>query len=106
MNELCITIAIRQIKCQNSISVTTDNVYTNVEQNSRILLSFGYSLEIVSLNSNSVTINIINDALIEPVSFNIPFNTYKSFDLPLYNGNYIILIGINTYSCPCPNVSR
>ncbi len=104
INEQCITLAIRQFKCQNSISITIDNVYTNIEENSTILLSFGYALEIISFNSNSVTINIFNDVLLERVSFNIPYNSYKYFDLPLFNGTYTVLIGINRNidSCPCP----
>ena len=108
INPLCITIAIRQFKCQNSISITLDNVYTNIEENSTILLSFGYVLEIISFNTNSVTINIYNNVLLDRVSFNIPYNSYKYFDLPLYNGTYTILIGINrdTTSCPCPNIAR
>ena len=106
MNDLCLNLAIRQNKCQNSISVTTDNVYTNIKENSRIILSFGYVLEIISFNTNSVTIHIYNPVLLNTVSFNIPFNTFKSFDLPLYNGNYIILIGIDRDPCPCPNISR
>lgn len=105
-NEICITIAIRQVKCQNSISLTLDNVYTNVEPNTRILLSFGYILEIISINSNNITVSISNEALLEPVSFNIPFNAYRSFDLPLYNGNYILCIGTSSTLCQCPNVVR
>ena len=42
MDSLCYDLAIRQIKCQNGISVTTDNIYTNIENNSQILLSYGY----------------------------------------------------------------
>ena len=105
-NELCITLALRQLKCQNSISLTLDNVYTNIESNTRIVLSYGYILEIISINSNSVTISLLNEGLLEPTNFNIPFNSCRSFDLPVYNGNYIVCIGFSTTLCQCPNVVR
>lgn len=106
MNSLCYDIAIRQRKCQNGISVTTDNVYTNIEDNSQIILSYGYVLNILSKNTNSVTISLYNFHLLDTVKFNIPNDTYKTFDLPLYNGTFVILIGVIKNTCKCPNLSR
>ena len=37
----------------NGISVTIDNVFTNVNENAQINLSFGYILTILSKNKNS-----------------------------------------------------
>lgn len=106
MDSLCYDLAIRQIKCQNGISVTSDNVYTNVEDNSQILLSYGYVLNIISKNSNSVTISLYNFELLDTVKFNIPNDTYKTFDLPLYNGTFVVLIGVVRNTCPCPRLLR
>ena len=64
MNELCYNLAIRQRRCQNSISLVTDNVYTNIEDKATLLLTFGYTLTIVSKNSNSVTISLYNPDLL------------------------------------------
>lgn len=106
MENLCYDLAVRQIKCQNGISVTTDNVFTNIENNAKLLLSFGYVLNIISKNSNSVTISLSNFELLEAVKFNIPNDTFKSFDLPLYNGTYVVLIGVIRKTCPCPRLLR
>ena len=40
------------------------------------------------------------------IEFNIPNDTYKSFDLPLFNGTYILLIGSVKNTCPCPRLLR
>ena len=106
MENFCYNLAIRQRKCQNGISLTTDNVYTNIEENAQIQLAFGYTLTIISKNSNSVTIGIENFDLLERVKFNIPIDNFKYFDLPMYNGTYIVLIGVSRNDCPCPNLSR
>lgn len=104
MDRFCYDIAIRQKKCQNGISVTVDNVCTNIKDNAQINLYFGYILTILSKNKNSVTIQISNFALLEPVKFNIPKDTFKTFDLPLFNGTYILLIGAVKNNCPCPDI--
>ena len=106
MDSLCYDLAIRQIKCQNGISVTTDNIYTNIEDNSQILLSYGYVLNIISKNTNNVTISISHFELLDAVKFNIPNDTFKTFDLPLYNGSFIVLIGVVRNTCPCPRLLR
>ena len=106
MENLCYDLAIRQIKCQNGISVTTDNIYTNVENQSQILLSYGYVLNVLSKNTNSITISLYNFELLDTVKFNIPNDTYKTFDLPLYNGTYVLLIGSVKNTCPCPRLLR
>ena len=36
MENFCYDLAIRQRRCQNNISLTTDNVYTNIEENAQI----------------------------------------------------------------------
>ena len=108
MDNICYDLALRQRKCQNNISVTSDNVYTNIANNFQILLSFGYVINIISKNNTSVTIEIVNFDLLEPVRFNIPTDTFRTFDLPMYNGTYIVLIGVmrNDNNCPCPYLIR
>lgn len=106
MENFCYDLAIRQRKCQNGISLTTDNIYTNIEVDTQINLSYGYNLNIISKNQNSVTIELSNTPLLRPIKFNIPAQSYKSFDLPLYNGTYIILIGISPTNCACATLAR
>lgn len=106
MEIFCYDVAIRQKKCQNGISVTTDNVFTNVNDNAQITLAYGYVLTIISKNRNSVTVEISNFALLEPVKFNIPNDTFKTFDLPVYNGTLILLLGVVQNNCPCPDIIR
>ena len=104
MNDLCYNIAIRQRKCQNGISLVTDNVFTNVEDNAEIILSFGYTLTVVSKNSNSVTIRLHNPDLLSDIRFNIPNDTFKTFDLPMYNGTYVLQVGVQRFNCVCPSI--
>jgi hypothetical protein len=106
MDSLCYDLAVRQIKCQNGIAVTTDKVYTNVENNSQIILSYGYILTIISKNTTSLTISLYNFELLETVKFNIPSDTYRTFDLPLYNGSFVLLIGAVKTTCTCPRLLR
>lgn len=105
MNEICYNLALRQRRCQNGISLVTDNVYTNIEDNAQLLLSFGYTLTVISKNSNSVTISLYNPDLLTEIKFNIPNDTYKTFDLPMYNGTFILQVGVQKFNCVCPNVS-
>lgn len=105
MNELCYNLALRQRRCQNSISIVTDNVYTNIEDNATLLLSFGYTLTIISKNANSVTIELFNPDLLSKIRFNIPNDTFKTFDLPMYNGTFILQVGVERFDCACPCIS-
>lgn len=106
MDSLCYDLAVRQIKCQNVIAVTTDNIYTNVEINSQILLSYGYVLTVTSKSSSGITISLYNFELLNTVKFNIPYDTYKTFDLPLYNGTFVVLVGTVKNTCQCPRLVR
>ena len=56
MNNFCYTLSVRQRKCQNGISNITDNVYTNISNNSVVQLGFGYTLTFISSNSSTATI--------------------------------------------------
>lgn len=106
MNDLCVDLAIRQRKCQNGISLNTDNIYTNIEDNANLILSYGYILNVVSKNTNGVTISLFNDNLLSTIKFNIPYDTYKTFDLPLYNGTFILLVGAVKNMCTCATILR
>lgn len=106
MEDFCYDLAIRQRKCQNGVSVTSDNVFTNIEDDTQYIISFGYTISIISKNRNSVTVEIANPDLLESVKFNIPNDTFKTFDLPLYNGTFILLIGVIRKACPCPTLLR
>lgn len=99
MNNFCYTLAIRQIKCQNSIATTTDNVYTNVTIGSVISLGFGYSVTLISANSNNITIQISNSGFIPNILFNIPSGSYKIFDLPVESGTLRVYIGATAIDC-------
>lgn len=104
MDTLCYDLAIRQRRCQNGISVTTDNVYTDIKNGAKVILSYGYTLTIISKNSNSVTVELNNSELLNNIKFNIQEGTYKTFDLPMFNGSFILLIGVVKKDCKCPNI--
>lgn len=106
MDEFCYDLAIRQKKCQNGVSITSDNIFTNIQDDTQYSVSFGYVINIVSRNRNSVTIQLSNPDLLENVKFNIPNDSFKSFDLPLYNGTFILLIGVIRKACQCPTLVR
>ncbi len=100
--DFCYDLALRQRKCQNGISLDVDNVFTNIENNEEIILSFGYVLKVISKNNDDVTIELNNFSLLNPVRFKIPNGTCKTFDLPIYNGNFILIIGVVQRTCNCP----
>lgn len=99
MNNFCYTLAIRQRRCQNSISSELDNVYTNVNTSSVINLSFGYTLTVIAKNQNSISIQISNQNFMPNTIFNIPSGSYKIFDLPVENGTLRIFIGATGIDC-------
>lgn len=99
MNGFCYTLAIRQIKCQNSIANTTDNVYTNITTGSVVPLGFGYSLTFVSATATTGTIEISNSSFIPNILFNIPSGSYKIFDLPVDSGTLRVSVGLSAINC-------
>lgn len=99
MNQVCYTLTVKQVKCQNGISRTIDNVYTNISPNAIIPLSFGYSIKIISTNVNSITIQLSNPDQIPNLIFNIPSGSFKTFDLPTEGGNLRVYIGAVVISC-------
>lgn len=99
MNNFCYTLAIRQRKCQNSISGELDNIYTNVNTSSKITLSFGYVLTVIAKNQNSISVQISNPNFMPNTIFHIPSGSYKVFDLPVENGTYRVFIGATGIDC-------
>ena len=99
MNNFCYTLAVRQRKCQNGISNVTDNVYTNITNNSVIPLGFGYTLTFISSNSSTATIQLSNPDFIPNILFNIPSGRYKIFYLPVESGTVRIQVGVTAIDC-------
>lgn len=99
MNNYCYTLAVRVLKCQNGISNTTDNVYTNITNNSVVQLGFGYTLTFIASNSNNATIKLSNSNFIPNILFNIPSGSYKIFDLPVESGTVRIYVGVTAIDC-------
>ncbi|MEG2348320.1 MAG: hypothetical protein RSB67_01555 [Clostridia bacterium] len=99
MNQVCYTLAIRQMRCQNSIKKTVDNVYTNIVPNTIITLSFGYFVKLISTNSTNITIQLSNSSQIPNLVFNIPAGSYKIFDLPTESGTLRVYIGATAIDC-------
>lgn len=100
MENCCYTIAIRQLRCENGIPRQIDNVYTNVTVNTVFPLSFGYTATLVGISDNYITITLSNPNFIPDITFNIPRDSYKIFNLPKENGTISIYIG--AASAPCP----
>lgn len=99
MNNFCYTLAVRQKKCQNGISNITDNIYTNISNNSVVQLGFGYTLTFISSNSSTATIQLSNSDFIPNILFNIPSGSYKIFDLPVDSGAVRIYVGVTAIDC-------
>lgn len=99
MNNICYTLAVRQRRCQNGISRSTDNVYTNISNGTEIALNFGYTLTYISSSSSHATIQISNSSQIPSLIFNIPNNSFKIFDLPVQSGNLRVYIGATGICC-------
>ncbi len=104
----CYTLAIRQISCQNSISRCIDNVYTNIFIGSSISLDFGYKITITNTTCCGVNIKLTNCNFIPDLTFNIPNDSYKIFDLPQESGTFKVFIGAKKTCCPatCANCNN
>jgi hypothetical protein len=99
MNETCYTLAVRQRTCQNGISRRIENVYTNVNNNTVIPLSFGYLITVVTRNFRNITIQLSNPSYIPNTIFNIPNGGSKTFDLPKENGTIRVFVGATGINC-------
>lgn len=99
MNTYCYTLAIRQRTCENGISRSNDNVYTNITPNSVIPLNFGYNITFLSGTSTYASIQISNSNQIPNLIFNISSGNYKIFDLPVQNGTLRVYIGVSSIIC-------
>lgn len=92
-------IIVNQRACQNGISCTTNNVFTNITNDNTICLNFGYIITIISVNGNCACIRLSNSEQIPNLNFNINTNICKVFDLPVQNGNLRVRIKIIPYRC-------
>ena len=99
MQNCCYTLAIRQITCQNGVSRTVNNVYTNISIGTVISLNFGYSITIVSISNSGISIQLSNPDFIPNLIFNIPCNSYKIFDVPKESGTLRIYVGVKQVCC-------
>lgn len=99
-NSCCYTLVIRQVTCQNGVRREINNVYTNVEDNTTIPLSFGYSLTVLSRTTSHVVVRLQNPNYIPSLIFTIPVDSYKEFNVPKESGTLIIFIGVKRATCP------
>lgn len=100
MNNLCChTLNIRQLTCENGISRTLENDYTNLTSGTEIPLNFGYILKYLGSSASNAVISIHNPLSLSPLTFNIPNGSYRVFDLPCECGTYRVLL--NATPSPC-----
>lgn len=99
-NSCCYDLIIRQITCQNGIRRVINNVYSNIEDNTTIQLSFGYTLTVVSRTQAHVTVRLQNPNYIPTMLFSIPNNSFKEFNVPKESGTLIIFVGVRATKCP------
>lgn len=102
MNEnCCYNLTVDQSMCQNGISRSFTNTYTNVTTGKIIPLEFGYTMQFISGNNTNTTIRLQNEIFLPQTTFNIPVNSYRVFDLPCECGTYRLAVRTRIVPCAC-----
>lgn len=96
----CFALAIRQRSCQNGISRNIDNIYTNITIGTTIPLEFGYKITVTNISCCNISIKLSNPDFIPDLIFNIPNDSFKSFDLPQQACLLQVCVGAKQISCP------
>lgn len=99
-NNCCYTLVIRQITCQNGVRRVINNAYTNIENDTVIQLSFGYTLTVVSRTTTHISVKLENPNYIPALIFSIPADSYKQLNVPKESGTLIIFVGVKRATCP------
>lgn len=99
MDNICFIVSIRQRICQSGVPINIDNTYTNVSNNTSILLSNGYTLIISRASNNTIRLTFSNPSFDLRFFFDVDNNTTNFFDLPIDGGTFRIAIFATLRCC-------
>ena len=92
MDNICFIISTRQRICQSGVPINIDNTYTNVANNTAILLSNGYTLTVSRASNNLIRLTFSNPTFDLLFFFDVENGTTNIFDLPIDGGTFRIAI--------------
>ena len=102
MDNVCFIITIRQRVCQSGVPVFTNNTYTNLPNNTQIILSNGYILTIYKISNSKIRLSFVNSSFNLSFSFDVDDGGTFAFDLPIEGGTYRIIV-FALSNCCCTN---
>lgn len=92
MDNICFFVTIRQRICQSGIPITSNNTYTNISNNTQIILNNGYILTIYRISNNRLRLTFSNTGFNLSFYFDVENGSTNIFDLPIEGGTFRILI--------------
>ena len=92
MDNICFIVNIRSRICQSGVPLITDNTYTNLSNNTRIILSNGYVLTIYRVSNNRIRLSFVNETFNLSFFFDVENGSTNVFDLPIEGGTFRILV--------------
>lgn len=104
MDNICFIVSTRQRICQSGVPINIDNTYTNIANNTIILLSNGYTLTVSRACSNTIRLTFSNTSFDLFFFFDVENGTTNVFDLPIDGGTFRIAIFAAMRCCntnPC-----
>ena len=106
MDNVCFIISIRQRICQSGVPINIDKTFTNVENNTQIVLSGGYILTISRASNTKIRLSFLNTTFDLSFFFDVDNTSTNVFDLPIQGGTYrlqIFAVMRCCNTCPCTN---
>ena len=102
MDNICFIVSTRERICQSGVPLITENTYTNIANNSRIILNNGYILTIYRISNEKIRLSFSNESFNLSFYFDVDNGSTNLFDLPIEGGTYRIVI-FATMRCCCSN---
>lgn len=104
MSNSCFAILIRERACQNGVPLTTDRVFSSINEAENISLSFGYSLTLTTFGADDILVTFTNLALNISLRFSISNPGVGVFDLPIDGGTFRVVIISQEVCCDTSSV--
>lgn len=105
MNENCFILVIRQVTCQSGVPVTSEKVFTNINELDSVSLDHGYTLNIRQDTNNSFVLTFINSAFDINLEFRLAGYSPVIIDLPIQNGTFRVAIYLRSRPCNSCNIN-
>ena len=90
MNLECISLSLKENINVNCFKSSSNKLFTDMNSIGDIILKFGYTLNVS--NSTTTYITITFNSLKTTCTFNLPYNTETTYNLPVEGGSYCITL--------------